>query len=195
MSNQHKAIPAGKPVAPSLSALFESGQLTTTKAVKQLGELKKAHEDIKNHVMDVTLDHFLVSYEKAEKSFDQCVQICDAILPAYWYEGHKSEALTEKGKQTVKDLRKSFLAKSKARGHKNPWAQWTHLLNTAKKKHDGKSGSSAGQRHFDERLPEMVKDLNASHVRAVDGTQDLTSAKSKAFMKELVELRDKHYKK
>ncbi len=195
MSNQHKAVPAGKPVAPSLSALFESGQLTTTKAVKQLGELKKAHEDIKNHVMNVTLDHLIKTHQDADKGFDQCVQICDALLPAFWYEGHESKSLDEAGRQRVTEVRSLFLTKFKAKGNKNAWSQWMHLLNTGKKKHNGKSGSSGAQKHFDTRIPDDVKKLLDSHDRAVKGTQDLTSKKSKAFMKELVELRDKHYKK
>ena len=192
MSNQHKAVPA-TPVEVSLAALYESGKLTTTKAVKQLAELKQADKKIKDHVINVTLDHLIKTHKDADKGFDQCVQICDALLPAFWYEGHKSESLDEAGKERVTAVRSLFLTKFKDKGNKNAWAQWTHLLNQGKKKHTGTSGSSGAQKHFDVRLPDTVLTLIASHKRAVQGSQDLTSAESKAFMTGLIELRDKHY--
>lgn len=192
MSNQHKAVPA-TPVQVSLTALFESGKLTTTKAVRQLAELKQADEKIQEHVMNVTLDHLIKTHKDADKGFDQCVQICDALLPAFWYEGHKSDSLDEAGKTRVAAVRSLFLTKFKEEKKKNAWAQWTHLLNQGKKKHLGTAGSSGAQKHFDVRLPDTVLTLIASHKRALEGTQDLTSTESKAFMTGLIELRDKHY--
>lgn len=194
MSNQHKAVPANEA---TLVELFKSDKdkLNTVQAVKHLAELKTSGIEIKSHVMNNAMDSFILAHEKAEKKFDQVVQIFDALLPARWFDGHNSEALTENERERVVEVRKAFLAKSKARGHKNEYAQWSHLLKTAKKKHDGKASTSGSQKHFDTRIPDDVKKLLDSHKRANEGTQDLTSAKSKAFVKELGELRDKHYPK
>ncbi len=117
MSNQHKAVPANEA---TLVELFKSDKdkLNTVQAVKHLAELKTSGIEIKSHVMNNAMDSFILAHEKAEKKFDQVVQIFDALLPARWFDGHNSEALTENERERVVEVRKAFLAKSKARGHK-----------------------------------------------------------------------------